>query len=155
MTLAKTQELFGACGRDFAALKAAAARQDFRPSRSVVGPGSRWPTHFARSDRTMSSPNSKGWTRVENEYIVYTAHWDHLGRDPESKGDSIYNGAADNASGVAAVLEIARAHRSARAEAINPLPHRDRRGEGAPRASTMPRIRSIPSNARWPTSTST
>jgi Zn-dependent M28 family amino/carboxypeptidase len=45
----------------------------------------------------------------KNETVIYTAHWDHLGRDPALAGDQIYNGAADNASGVAAVLEIARA----------------------------------------------
>ena len=47
--------------------------------------------------------------KLKDELLVYTAHWDHLGRDPERKGDQIFNGAADNASGVAAVLEIARA----------------------------------------------
>jgi Zn-dependent M28 family amino/carboxypeptidase len=46
---------------------------------------------------------------LEDEYIVYTAHWDHLGIGPAVDGDSIYNGAIDNASGVAAVLEIAEA----------------------------------------------
>jgi len=45
-----------------------------------------------------------------DEYILYTAHWDHLGiGQPDAKGDSIYNGALDNASGTAALLEIARA----------------------------------------------
>jgi Zn-dependent M28 family amino/carboxypeptidase len=45
-----------------------------------------------------------------DEYILYTAHWDHLGiGHPDEKGDSIYNGALDNASGTAALLEIARA----------------------------------------------
>ncbi|MCC5938933.1 MAG: M28 family peptidase [Lunatimonas sp.] len=49
-----------------------------------------------------------GATRPE-EYIVYTAHWDHLGiGKPDERGDSIYNGALDNASGTAALLEIAR-----------------------------------------------
>ena len=45
-----------------------------------------------------------------NEYVLYTAHWDHLGvGKPDAKGDSIYNGAVDNASGVAAVLSVAKA----------------------------------------------
>jgi Zn-dependent M28 family amino/carboxypeptidase len=49
-------------------------------------------------------------TKKPNEYIIYTAHWDHLGiGKPDEKGDSIYNGALDNASGVAALIEIARA----------------------------------------------
>ncbi|WP_460679890.1 M28 family metallopeptidase [Mucilaginibacter koreensis] len=44
-----------------------------------------------------------------NEYIVYSAHWDHLGiGKPDAKGDSIYNGAVDNASGVAALLSVAK-----------------------------------------------
>ena len=43
------------------------------------------------------------------EYIIYTAHWDHLGvGKPDARGDSIYNGAVDNASGVAAVISVAR-----------------------------------------------
>ncbi|MFT4156053.1 M28 family metallopeptidase [Parafilimonas sp.] len=47
------------------------------------------------------------------EYIIYTAHWDHLGiGKPDAKGDSIYNGAIDNASGAAALIEIARAFTS-------------------------------------------
>ncbi len=49
-----------------------------------------------------------GTTRA-NEYVVYTAHWDHLGKGEPINGDSIYNGAADDASGTAAVLEIATA----------------------------------------------
>lgn len=48
-----------------------------------------------------------------NEYIIYTAHWDHLGiGKPDEKGDSIYNGAVDNASGTAALLELARAFKN-------------------------------------------
>src|SRR5664279_1328657 len=49
-------------------------------------------------------------TKRPDEYILYTAHWDHLGiGHPDAKGDSIYNGAVDNASGTAALLEMARA----------------------------------------------
>jgi Zn-dependent M28 family amino/carboxypeptidase len=46
---------------------------------------------------------------LKNEYIVYSAHWDHLGRDPKLQGDQIFNGALDNASGTGAMLEIAEA----------------------------------------------
>ena len=56
---------------------------------------------------------------LKDQYVVYTAHWDHLGIDPNLKGDQIYNGAADNASGTAAVLEIARAFTH-----IRPIPKR-------------------------------
>ncbi|MGN6421028.1 MAG: M28 family metallopeptidase [Pseudobacter sp.] len=48
-----------------------------------------------------------------NEYIIYTAHWDHLGiGKPDEKGDSVYNGAMDNASATAGLIEIARAFKS-------------------------------------------
>lgn len=50
-----------------------------------------------------------------DQYIVYTAHWDHYGiGDPDATGDSIYNGALDNASGTAALLELARAFKNAK-----------------------------------------
>ena len=59
-------------------------------------------------------------TKRPDEYILYTAHWDHLGiGKPDAKGDSIYNGALDNASGTAALLEIARAFKNE-----NPQPER-------------------------------
>jgi Zn-dependent M28 family amino/carboxypeptidase len=48
--------------------------------------------------------------QLKAEWIMYTAHWDHLGRNPEMQGDNIYNGAIDNASGVAAIIELAEAH---------------------------------------------
>jgi len=48
-----------------------------------------------------------------NEYVIFSAHWDHLGiGKPDANGDSIYNGAADNASGTASLLELARAFKS-------------------------------------------
>jgi Zn-dependent M28 family amino/carboxypeptidase len=52
-------------------------------------------------------------SKYPDQYVIYSAHWDHLGiGKPDAKGDSIYNGAADNASGTAALLEIARAFKS-------------------------------------------
>ena len=52
-------------------------------------------------------------TKRPDEVIIYSAHWDHLGiGKPDEKGDSIYNGAADNASGAASLLELARAFKS-------------------------------------------
>ncbi len=63
--------------------------------------------------------------RLRDEYVIYTAHWDHLGiGEPNKKGDRIYNGAVDNASGVASVLAIA--------EAFAKLPQNER-----PRRSVM------------------
>jgi Zn-dependent M28 family amino/carboxypeptidase len=57
--------------------------------------------------------------RLKDEYVVYSAHWDHMGRDPRLPGDQIFNGAADNASGVAALLEIAEAFTK-----VKPAPRR-------------------------------
>ncbi|MCF3111210.1 M28 family metallopeptidase [Niabella sp. CC-SYL272] len=52
-------------------------------------------------------------SKYPDEYVLYTAHWDHLGiGKPDAKGDSIYNGALDNASGTAALLEFARVWKS-------------------------------------------
>ena len=52
-------------------------------------------------------------TKYPDEVIVYTAHWDHLGiGKPDETGDSIYNGALDNASATAGLLELARAFKS-------------------------------------------
>jgi Zn-dependent M28 family amino/carboxypeptidase len=48
-------------------------------------------------------------TDLDNEYIIYTAHWDHFGINPKFKGDSILNGALDNATGTAALLDVANA----------------------------------------------
>ena len=96
--------------------------------------------------------------RLRDEYVVYSAHWDHLGVGTPVNGDKIYNGALDNASGVAALLEIARAFTQVepQAEALDPVPVRDRRRTGAARlASTTRRTRSIRWRRPSPTSTST
>ncbi|PYK58825.1 MAG: peptidase M28, partial [Verrucomicrobia bacterium] len=53
------------------------------------------------------------------EYVIFSAHWDHLGKHPELQGDHIFNGAVDNASGVAAVISLGRAFTK-----LNPLPKR-------------------------------
>ncbi len=59
-------------------------------------------------------------TKRPDEYVIYSAHWDHFGiGTPDSTGDSIYNGALDNGSGTAALLEMARAFKK-----LNPAPER-------------------------------
>ena len=120
ITLEKANELIQACGRDFQALKQAAAKRDFRPI--VLGCSGTFAIMNAL--REVKSRNVvarlPGSDPVkERETVIYTAHWDHLGRDQTLAGDQIYNGAADNASGVAAVLEIARAF-----SRITPAPKR-------------------------------
>jgi Zn-dependent M28 family amino/carboxypeptidase len=57
--------------------------------------------------------------QLRDEYVMYTAHWDHLGRHPELQGDQIFNGAIENASGVASLIELGAAFVK-----LNPPPKR-------------------------------
>jgi Zn-dependent M28 family amino/carboxypeptidase len=108
--LDKAKELFAACGQDFDALKKSAVSKDFKP----VDLGARMTAHVKSELRRISSHNVVAALRgshpeLRDQWIVYTAHWDHLGRDPSRAGDQVFNGALDNASGCAALLEIAAA----------------------------------------------
>jgi len=108
LTLPKAKELLAASGKNFDSLKAAAARKDFKP----VALAAKATFHIKIDSREIQSHNIiaklEGGDK-KDEYVVYTAHWDHLGKDSTLKGDQIYNGAIDNASGSAALLEIAKA----------------------------------------------
>ena len=76
--------------------------------------------HAQAAIREVDSPNVVGWIEgsdpeLKDQYIVLTSHYDHLGIGPEVNGDRIYNGALDNASGTALLIEVGRvlaAHRS-------------------------------------------
>ncbi len=97
-------------GLDFDALRAQAARRDFRP----VNTGIVLDASFTNAVSHLASENVVGVVRGRdaarrNEYVALSAHWDHLGIGPAVNGDSIYNGALDNASGVADLLAVARA----------------------------------------------
>jgi Zn-dependent M28 family amino/carboxypeptidase len=110
ITFDKAKELLQACGRDLEALKKAAVRRDFRPE--LLGCSAQFcitSTLREIKSRNVVARLEGSLPSLKDETVIYTAHWDHLGRDPSQKGDQIYNGAADNASGVAAVLEMARA----------------------------------------------
>lgn len=64
----------------------------------------------SRYDKSYNVIGKVNGSKHPNEYIVYTSHWDHLGiGKPDAKGDSIYNGAYDNASGTAGLLQLAKA----------------------------------------------
>jgi Zn-dependent M28 family amino/carboxypeptidase len=110
ITTPKARELFTAAGQDFDALKHAAARTDFRPV-PLNGTASFTIAQELRDVRSSNVvarlPGSDPVLR--DEVIVYTAHWDHFGIGEPVDGDSIYNGARDNASGTAALVELARA----------------------------------------------
>jgi Zn-dependent M28 family amino/carboxypeptidase len=121
ITYDKATELCRMSGLDLAALKKAAIRKDFKP---VPLPGAIASFHIENTLRKIDSHNVLAKLEgsdpaLKDQYVVYTAHWDHLGRDPELKGDQIYNGAADNASGSAGLLEIARAYTK-----LSPAPKR-------------------------------
>ena len=109
ITQPKAEELFKAVGKNFATLKAAARRKDFTP----VTLGATAIIHIGNTLRRVESSNVVATIEGsdaarKNEYVIYSAHWDHLGRDTTIKGDQIFNGALDNASGTAQLLEIAK-----------------------------------------------
>jgi len=113
ITLEKAKELFAAAGQDFDQLKAAARTREFRP----VSLGGTATFTIDNTIRDIQSGNVLGKLSgsdpaLASEYLVYSAHWDHLGRDPSLAGDQIFNGALDNASGTAALLELAKAFKA-------------------------------------------
>ena len=110
ITTDRAKELFKASGQDFDALKKAALSKDFKP----VALNAKANMTVKNTIREINSMNVIGKLEgsdptLKNEYVIYTAHWDHLGRDPKLTGDQIFNGALDNASGTAALIEIAEA----------------------------------------------
>jgi len=121
VTYDKAKELCRLSGLDLAALKKAAIQKDFKP---VALPGASASFKIENTLRKIDSHNvvaklDGSDPALKDQFVIYTAHWDHLGRDPELKGDQIYNGAADNASGSAGLLEIARAYTK-----LSPAPKR-------------------------------
>jgi Zn-dependent M28 family amino/carboxypeptidase len=114
ITEPRTRELLAKLGMNFDALKKAARRRDFKP----VELKAQARLNLEQKIRFIDSHNVvaklEGFDpKVRDEYVIYTAHWDHLGVGlPDQSGDKIYNGALDNASGCAAVLEIARAFKT-------------------------------------------
>ena len=110
VTLDAAKKIFAMAGQDFDELKRQALTREFRP----IPLGLTASMAIKNTMRTLDSRNVLA--RLEgsdpqgkDEYVVYTAHWDHLGVGDPVNGDRIYNGALDNASGVSSLLEIARA----------------------------------------------
>ena len=105
-----TVDLFKRTGLDFEALKKQAQTRDFKP---VTFKDATFSASYAVDQKVITTQNIVG--RVEgskrpDETVIYTAHWDHLGVGaPDAKGDKIYNGAVDNATGTAALIELGRA----------------------------------------------
>jgi Zn-dependent M28 family amino/carboxypeptidase len=104
------EEIARAAGKDLAQLVAAARQPGFRP----VALGVTASTGFDNAIRRFESKNVIGiqpGSARPDEYVLHTAHWDHLGRcTPNAEGDDICNGAIDNATGTAALVALAEAY---------------------------------------------
>jgi Zn-dependent M28 family amino/carboxypeptidase len=110
LTLDRAKELFALAGHDYETLKKKALSRDFEP----VPFGVTASMTLNNTLRTIDSRNVVGKLQgsdpaLRNEFVIYTAHWDHFGIGAEVDGDSIYNGALDNATGVGGLIEMARA----------------------------------------------
>src|SRR6478672_9968242 len=120
VTLDAARKILKMAGQDFDALKKQAATRDFKP----VPLGLKASLAIRNTLRTIDSRNVVAKLEGsdpdhKDEFVVYSAHWDHFGIGAPVKDDKIYNGAADNASGVSTVLEIARAFTQ-----VKPAPRR-------------------------------
>lgn len=107
------REMFKAAGQDLDTLVKAAQTKGFKP----VPLGMKLSTSFESDSRSFTSHNIIGilpGSEAPDEYVIHTAHWDHLGRcTPAPDGDDICNGAVDNATGTAALVALAEAHAKA------------------------------------------
>jgi Zn-dependent M28 family amino/carboxypeptidase len=120
ITRPQAEALFKMAGKNFDELKKQAVSRDFHPV--PLGVEAQLTLH--NKIRTIDSYNVVGKiegsdSKLKNQYVIYTAHWDHLGIGPAVNGDRIYNGAVDNASGVSGLMEIARAFKK-----VQPPPKR-------------------------------
>jgi len=111
---ATAKKLFAQGGQDLDALRAKAQERDFRPVPLAL----RAEGTLVSAVRTVPQFNVAGVVpgtdaKLKEEVVIYSAHWDHLGKGaapaPDAHGDSIYNGAVDNASGCAGLLAMAQA----------------------------------------------
>ena len=111
ITFERAKELFANAGADLDQLKQAAIRKDFKP----VPLRAKANYHIRNTMREIQSQNvvaklEGSDANKKDQYVIYTAHWDHLGRDESLKGDQIFHGAHDNAAGTAGLLELAKAY---------------------------------------------
>jgi len=113
ITVDTAEMLFEKAGLDYSAQKGLAQSAEFEPVslQAEASASARNSVRFGESYNVVAKiPGSER----EDEAVIYVAHWDHLGRNLALPGGSgIYNGAVDNASGTAALLEIARLYQAA------------------------------------------
>lgn len=109
LSLDAARDLFAQNGMTYEAALERAVTRGFRPIRLAQS----FDAVITQQTRPVQSRNVLGLLEgsdpvMKSQYVIYSAHWDHLGRDARREGDQIYNGAADNAVGVAGLLELAR-----------------------------------------------
>ena len=110
ITLDQAKALFARAGQDFDRLKAQAATRAFRPVPLGLTASMTIRNTLRRVDSQNVVARLEGSDpAARDEHVVFTAHWDHFGVGEPINGDRIYNGARDNATGTAALLEMARA----------------------------------------------
>jgi Zn-dependent M28 family amino/carboxypeptidase len=110
ITEARARQLLAMAGQDLDVLQREAAEPGFRGRPLAL----RATGGVRNAIRRATSPNLAGYQpggQHGDEYVVYIAHWDHLGKGLSLAGDTIFNGAVDNATGVAGLLAIAGAYR--------------------------------------------
>ena len=120
ITLDVAKKLLADCGQDFDGLKKSATTKEFRPValNAKANMDIKQQLHSFKSRNVIGKLDGSD-PKLQDEYVIYTAHWDHLGRHAELQGDQIFNGAIDNASGVASVIQLAGAFTK-----LNPPPKR-------------------------------
>ena len=110
VTYDQANQMFASAGLDLAKMKTDAALKSFQ---AVPAPALTLDATIDQAVKTTTSRNVAGvlkGTTHPDEYVLYMAHWDHLGMSENVEGeDKIFNGAVDNATGTAAIIEIAEA----------------------------------------------
>jgi Zn-dependent M28 family amino/carboxypeptidase len=110
ITLDQAKALFAMAGQDFDALKKQAATRAFKPVSFGVTASMTLNNRIRRIDsRNVVGKIVGSDPTLRDEFVVFTSHWDHFGVGPAVNGDTIYNGALDNATGVGGLIELARA----------------------------------------------
>ena len=109
LTEESAQAMFQLSGHDLETLKEEALSRNFKPAPLGVRGSLTIANTFRRVDSHNVVARLEGSDpSLKEQYVVYLAHWDHLGKKTTSEGEQIYHGAVDNASGTAALLEMAR-----------------------------------------------
>src|SRR5881394_1352716 len=110
VTEASARTALAKAGLNLDSLSRAAARRDFRPVATGITAAAQVRSALRHVESENVAARLPGRDpRLASQAVLITAHWDHKGIGPAIRGDSIYNGAEDNASGVAAILGIAKA----------------------------------------------